>query len=292
MIKRILPILLIVLLAAAFDFWTDQDKIGTVQSVTGSAVAVAQGEKRPLAAKDPVYEKDLVAVGTGGFLQIMFKDGTVLAMREQSEVELRQFAYEIGQAEDSMVDLNMVSGGLRFLTGKAVTGNPERCNVETPLGTIGIRGTEGTAETSLGNAGDYASNLDASIGAPGTGWNRSVSPQVSNMSVNHVNGQASRAMTFTDRFGKTVSLDRGQGVDVDRQAGAGSPRANPPGTAIPNKQRTPFNKLAPTPKEYRNRFGGYAGGGQTSSVAPGAGLGSGEQSAGGSSSSSGSETGE
>lgn len=262
MLKRSILIFMTVLLVAAFQLWADSEKIGVVQSIKGTAVAVAEGQKRVLKSTDPVFEKDLLAVGADGFLQIMFKDGTVLAMRDNSELQLEQFKYEIGESDDSIVDLNMISGGLRFLTGKAVKGNPEGFKVDTPLGTIGIRGTEGTAETQLANTGNYANDLNANINTPGTGWDRSVQPEVTNQTVNHVNGSASKAMTFTDKFNKTVSLDRGSGVEVNQEQGAGDARPNPRGTAVSTKDKSKFNKKATTPKEYRSRFSGFEGGGR------------------------------
>lgn len=261
MYKKVMPIFLVVLFVAAFQLTSDENKIGVVQSVRGSAVAVADGQKRSLSHRDGVYVQDLLAIGKNGFLQVMFKDGTILAMRENSEVELRQFEYEIGSADESVVDINMISGGIRFLTGNTVKGNPEGFAVETPLGTIGIRGTEGTADTQLTNADEYNANLNQNISAPGTGWNRTAQPDVANQSVNHINGSISRVMTFTDMFRKTVSLNRGQGVDVNRETGAGAPRSNT-NTQVTPMQVSTFNKKAPIPKRYANQFGGYEGGGR------------------------------
>lgn len=261
--KRSISILLLVLCVSAFQLWADPNKVGEVQTTTGAVVAVTQGEKRPLLIKSALFETDMVAVGENSSVQIMFKDGTVLVMQENSELEIRQFAYEVGNADASLVDLNMLAGGIRFLTGKAVKGNPEGFQVTTPLGTIGIRGTEGTATTELSNTQGYSGSLNKGINAPGSGWDHNVPPEVSKQTVNHVDGSAKRTMTFTDRFKKTVRIGRGQGVSVNKETGAGEAKPIEAKTKALTKP-TMFNKKAHLPKQYKRSFEGYEGGGRNS----------------------------
>ncbi len=263
MYKNIITIILVFLFTASFQLWTDNDKIGAVQTYAGTVVAIADGEKRTLATRGALHVKDTIAVGEKGFIQIMFQDGTVLAMEENSELELRQFAYDVWNSDENILDFNMMSGGIRFLTGKISKHNPEAFSVETPLGTIGIRGTEGTVNLGLANRQQYNKDLNRNINSPDTDWNPNVIPRVRNLSVQHVNGTASRVMTFKDLFKRVVFINRGEGVEVTEEGGAGKPKI------ISSKARkkirpTLFKTDAPIPKDYRSKFSGYAGGGRAS----------------------------
>lgn len=258
--------LVLMFLGLATVAHAEQVKIGEVQTCYGTAAALAEGQKRPLTQRDPVYAKDTVVTGEDSSIQFMLKDGTVLALEANSMIEMRDFAYEVGRAEEGNVDLNMIAGGLRFLTGQVVRYNEKAFKVDTPLGTIGIRGTEGTVTTELSNQDAFANDLNSNLGAPGNGFNPGVRPDVTRQSVAHVNGSASKVMTFADRLGGVVSLSRGQAVDVSRDSGAGDPRDITPEDREKVKD-VEFNKAAPTPTSYRSTFSGYAGGGRPSATA-------------------------
>lgn len=241
----------------------DQPKVGQVQTCQGAVVAVLGETKRPLVTDSPVYASETLVTGAESRVQLMLADGTVLAMDAQSMLELRDFAYQPGNAENGKVDLNMIVGGLHFLTGQIVRYNDQAFNVETPLGLIGIRGTEGTASTTLSNQADFAASLNAGIAAPGSGWSLGVRPDVRSQSVAHVDGSVEKVMTFSDKFGKRVDLARGQAVDVSRESGAGEPRGLTPADRQVVKDMD-FSTHAPAPTPYRSAFGGYSGGGRPS----------------------------
>ncbi|MBU1247999.1 MAG: FecR family protein [Proteobacteria bacterium] len=258
--KQAITLFFFVFCVSAFQIWTDTDRIGDVQAITGQAVAIADGEKRVLTRDSKLYVKDVLAVGEKGFLQVIFKDGTVLSLDENSEVELRQFVFDMQESENNVVDLNMIAGGMRFLTGKVTKKNPEAFKFETPLGTIGIRGTEGTTTTELSNSEEYSQSLNSNINGPGSAWGHQVKPDVTSQNTQHVNGTSKRAMTFTDRFGKTVSMDRGESVDVSKATGTSDPQ--PIGT--PSRQLakpTTFKTNVNVPKDVRRNFSGFERGG-------------------------------
>ncbi|MGE4503834.1 MAG: FecR domain-containing protein [Desulfovibrionaceae bacterium] len=263
-LKRLCGVLLLLLILAAQQAQADDELIGRVQTYSGIVAAVAEGVKRELLLNDPLYAKDMLVTGQDAFLQVMLADGTVLALEGDSMLELRDFAYEVGSSEEGRVDMNMIAGGLRFLTGQVVRGNKEAFNIETPLGTIGIRGTEGTAVAELSNPEAFARGLGEALAAPGA-WSLGVAPRVRGQTVAHVDGSVSNVMTFADRLGRTVTLERGQAVDVDGERGAGEPRALTKEDRDRMK-KAGFSKTSSVPNSFRSAFTGFAGGGRPTSV--------------------------
>jgi hypothetical protein len=248
---------LLIFLAVAFPAFASQNPIGEVQTLRGTAVAVDGGQKRMLAAGDKLFRSETVATGAESFLQVMFEDGTVLALDAHTEMILNDVAYEPGNSDNRIFDIDMVAGTCRFVTGQITKHSPDKFKIGSPLGTIGIRGTEGGVSAPADNAAEYGAGLDAAMGAPGSGWNPGPRPGVSKETVAHINGSTRRPMSFTDTFGKTVEIGRGQAVDVSAGTGAGAPR----GISAQDRQTfspADFSTSANVPSAYTPNFSGYS----------------------------------
>jgi hypothetical protein len=87
---------------------------------------------------DPVYRGDLIQTGADGSLGITFADGTSFKVSKNARMELNEFVYDPkGNSNSTLFSLS--KGTFTFLAGTiAKTGNMK---VETPVGTMGIRGT-------------------------------------------------------------------------------------------------------------------------------------------------------
>ena len=115
------------------------DPIGSVSTVDGSAtVRHANGTSEPLAPGTPVFQGDVVETAGGSALSITFVDGTVFSLSADARMVLDELIYSPGGSDNSMV-MNLVQGTFVFVTGQvAPTGD---MRVETPVATMGIRGT-------------------------------------------------------------------------------------------------------------------------------------------------------
>lgn len=113
--------------------------IGTIVSAPGGAEAVgSDGTLRALSADSPVYQGDTILTRDGA-VEILFNDGTRLSQGAQGEVVVDEFVYTPGSG--GSVLLEMTKGTFRMVTGKVADESPDGVSVETPLATIGIRGT-------------------------------------------------------------------------------------------------------------------------------------------------------
>lgn len=115
--------------------------IGTVTIAHGNAIAEGADGIRPLGAESPVYADETIkTTGAGSAVEIKFLDGAVLSQGPNSTVVLDDYVYDAVQSTGEMA-VKLLQGTLRSVTGEIVDTNPEGFRIETPLATIGIRGT-------------------------------------------------------------------------------------------------------------------------------------------------------
>jgi hypothetical protein len=109
--------------------------------VRGAVRAVAPGAAgRVVETGKPVYARDKVTTGPEGKLQILLLDQTSFTIGANSEMELDEFVFDPA-TNAGKVSAKIVKGAFRFVTGKVARRDASSMKVDTPVGTIGIRGT-------------------------------------------------------------------------------------------------------------------------------------------------------
>jgi Ca2+-binding RTX toxin-like protein len=120
-------------------------EIGSAKAVHGHMTAMGSEGARSLSAGSPVFKGDVVSTAKGAGGSIEFLDHTVLNVGEGSKVSLDQYVYDAAKGSGHAL-FKMAQGTFRTVTGEIVKHNPESFKMQSPLATIGIRGTE-TAHT-------------------------------------------------------------------------------------------------------------------------------------------------
>jgi hypothetical protein len=116
------------------------DTIGYVKTVSGSATIVRGGVAQKVAVGAPLYEDDTLKTGEESSLGVTMKDGTTLSAGPETEILLDQYAYQPKQQQLGFV-ARVSQGTLDFVSGMLGKLAPESVAIETPTGTIGMRGT-------------------------------------------------------------------------------------------------------------------------------------------------------
>jgi hypothetical protein len=99
----------------------------------------------PTKAGDLVYRGDVVQTGVDGALSITFADGTSFNVSNNARMEVNEFVYDPNGHSNSTL-LSLTKGTFTFIAGNvAHTGDMK---VDTPVGTMGIRGTAPRVEIS------------------------------------------------------------------------------------------------------------------------------------------------
>ena len=133
------------------------EQIGTVTIAYGTASAEGSDGVRELAVGSPVFVDDVVTTGSdSSAVEIKFADGALFSQGPNSSVLLDHYIFDPEQDAGEMT-IKMLTGTFRSVTGEIVDMNPEGFQLETPLATIGIRGT--TTGHTVGAGGEEAHEI-------------------------------------------------------------------------------------------------------------------------------------
>ena len=139
--------------------------IGKVVTATGS-VAIQHVAAVPMQASaggagakvgDLVYKADVVSTGADGAVGITFSDGTAFNLSNNARMELNEFVYNPkGKANSTFFSLS--KGTFTFIAGKvAKTGDMK---IDTPVATMGIRGTAPRVEINADGAVTFSTLVE------------------------------------------------------------------------------------------------------------------------------------
>jgi hypothetical protein len=117
-----------------------EDSSGMVVASRGEVLALSNGGSRELKQGDFIYQNDEIITSARSFAVLQFVDGAKVTVRPDSTLIIEQYLYAGNENDEAT--LNLVSGGLRVITGAMAKSNPENYKVRTPVALMGVRGTE------------------------------------------------------------------------------------------------------------------------------------------------------
>jgi len=118
------------------------EPVGRVLVAVGDVTAVRSGESaRGLTRNASVYQGDRIHTGPDGRVQIRFVDDALLDLQPSTKFEITQYREPQGDRGGSVV-LDLLRGALRKITGAIAHGANDTYRMDTPVATIGVRGTE------------------------------------------------------------------------------------------------------------------------------------------------------
>lgn len=133
---RVYKFILTALLLLYSSITLAEDADGMVVAIRGASIA----DDRVLSQGDFVSIGEVIVTSARSFVVIQLSDGSKITVRPDSTVEISEYVYN-GGPED-MVNLSLVEGGLRIVTGAIAKSNPDNYVLETPVALMGVRGTE------------------------------------------------------------------------------------------------------------------------------------------------------
>ncbi len=121
------------------EFAYSNKSVGVLGVAIGTVKIERSGNFFDAKATDAIFLQDKVITLGKSRAQILLIDQTAINLSQNAEIIIDKFVF--GTEEDT-VALKVSKGTFRFISGKVATKSPERVNVETPVATIGVRGTE------------------------------------------------------------------------------------------------------------------------------------------------------
>ena len=112
--------------------------VGNVAKVSGTAVVTRNGVPVELKQGDKLLKGDVVQTGADSTIGVSFVDGTALGLASNARIVLDEMTYDPNGSSNSSL-LSLVQGAITLVAGH--TAKHGNMRVETPVATMGIRGT-------------------------------------------------------------------------------------------------------------------------------------------------------
>ena len=118
------------------------EPIGQVETLAGTVTAIRiDGTEVTLQEGDSVFQGDTLHSGPDGAIGVVFADETTFSMAESGEIVLDEMVYDPVTQEGTFA-VSVVEGVFTFVSGEIAKTDPDAMTLDTPVATIGIRGTQ------------------------------------------------------------------------------------------------------------------------------------------------------
>lgn len=118
----------------------ERPQVGGVDRLEKSATASYEADKRSLAAHDPVLFQDVIETTGEARLAITLEDGTTITLGENASVRIDEFVYEPDN-QTGKLGLSVLEGAFLFVGGETENLADSEVEIDTSVGTLGVRGT-------------------------------------------------------------------------------------------------------------------------------------------------------
>jgi len=123
--------------------------IGVVQTSTQGPVTVIHAGTTtpvPLDPGDTIGINDTIQTGPGGKASILFDDNTEFTLGENTKLKVDDYVYD-PDGTANRTGYTFLEGVFQYVGGLIEQKDPAKVNIQTPLGQLGIRGTEFIAKS-------------------------------------------------------------------------------------------------------------------------------------------------
>jgi hypothetical protein len=122
------------------SFATAQETIGVVRNSSGTATVTRGGQVLPVTAGTKLLVEDILDTGRDGTMGVILRDNSSISIGPGSRLVLREFLFSPAEGKFGLL-VRISRGTMAYLSGLIGKLSPESARFETPVATIGIRGT-------------------------------------------------------------------------------------------------------------------------------------------------------
>lgn len=120
---------------------SDASPIGAIQEISGDAsITRADGTIEKVGLGTPVFQGDIVETDENGAVNIMFVDETTFAVSEDARLSIDEYVFDPA-TQSGTTNFSVLKGVFVFTSGLIGRDDPDDVMINTPSGSIGIRGT-------------------------------------------------------------------------------------------------------------------------------------------------------
>lgn len=118
----------------------DRQPIGLVKVASGAANILREGRRVAAQPGKQLFQGDVLTTGVDGKLGIILRDDTMLSLGPSSETSLEQFVFKPAEQKLGII-MRFARGTISYISGKVAKLAPGSVRLETPVATLGVRGT-------------------------------------------------------------------------------------------------------------------------------------------------------
>lgn len=138
--KHISVVIIILSLLAVRVSWADEGYIGSIKTLEGKVEITRQDRAVKAGAGSRIYGQDTIKTGANGSVGIILRDDTIISLGPDSTLDMKEFRFDPLEKDFSLV-CRMLKGTFIFISGVIAKLAPEAVKLETPDGTVAVRGT-------------------------------------------------------------------------------------------------------------------------------------------------------
>ena len=176
MLRACLKAAFLLLMLTASALRAEPASVARVALAVGEATRVdAAGRAQPLRLGAQLAAGDRIITGKDAIAILVFSDQGRVSLRADTELVIQRYRVDPAGA-DTRLELELVRGAMRQISGDAARLQPERYRLNTPVAAIGVRGTDflakfagGAMETLVHEGMIVVSPAAASCAAAGCG---------------------------------------------------------------------------------------------------------------------------
>jgi hypothetical protein len=139
-VTKLFAIALLVFTALATQ--AAENSAAVVLATNGTVTIHRGGTAMSAARKATLMELDEIHTGDNARAQLRFADGTVTTLGANTVFLIKGYQWKSGSKQEADANFQLVQGAFRTVTGHILDAQGSRFNVTTPVGVIGIRGTD------------------------------------------------------------------------------------------------------------------------------------------------------
>ena len=143
--KKIILFLAVFLLPTLQHAVAQDNFAGSVNNVQGTVHVMRQGSEIGLEKGMKIFQKDIIVTGKDGACGIILQDNTIFSMGSETKLAIEEFVFVPDESHFSLL-VKMIKGTFVYISGVIGKLSPESIHLETPVGTIAIRGTRFAAK--------------------------------------------------------------------------------------------------------------------------------------------------
>jgi hypothetical protein len=117
-----------------------ESPIGCIKTFQNKAGILRGGKEISAQTGTMVYTGDILQTDQTGSLGVIFRDDSLVSLGPNSQVKIDDFVFQPDKGKFSFLS-RLIQGTAAFVSGQIAKLAPETMQVQTPIATIGVRGT-------------------------------------------------------------------------------------------------------------------------------------------------------